>query len=214
MLHIIWYILCSLSRREQENFYFTAWLALVGFFFSSLLTLVVLLYRGLSAALFHEYSAIMLGLIIDVLPFTAALAAWVLATSNRNSRLFLKSVSYFGGFGLWLAPLHLWTDLGVGHFWVRCIHSCIFTLWFWLTDFWVLPRISPSSFKLVWTEIPIEFWVLLRKSPISFKLVQTEILTNFQVLPRKSPIIFELVRTEIPIPINFPRNQWIFHAYS
>ena len=58
------------------------------------------MYRGSSAALFQEHSAIMLGLIIDVVTLAEALAAWVLAISNKNSRLFLKRVSYFGGFGL------------------------------------------------------------------------------------------------------------------
>ena len=50
------------------------------------------MYQGSSAALFQEHSAIMLGLIIDVVTFAEALAAWVLATSNRNSPLFFKSV--------------------------------------------------------------------------------------------------------------------------
>ena len=50
------------------------------------------MYQGSAAALFHEHNAIMLGLIIDVVTFTTALAAWVLATSNRNSPLFFKSV--------------------------------------------------------------------------------------------------------------------------
>ena len=92
MLHIIWDILCSLSRIKQEIHSFTAWLALVGFSFSNLLILVGLMYQGSGATLFHEHNAIMLGLIIDVVTFTTALAAWVLATSNRNSPLFFKSV--------------------------------------------------------------------------------------------------------------------------
>ena len=92
MLHIIWHILCSLSRIEQEFRSFIAWLVLVGFTFSNLLILVRLMYQGSSAAVFHEHNAIMLGLIIDVVTFTTALAAWVLATSNRNSPLFFKSV--------------------------------------------------------------------------------------------------------------------------
>ena len=50
------------------------------------------MYRGSSVALFQEHSAIMLGLIIDVVTFAVALAAWTLATSNRNYHLFLKSV--------------------------------------------------------------------------------------------------------------------------
>ena len=75
-----------------SNLYFTAWFALIGFTFSSLLTLIVLMYRGSSAALFQEHSAIMLGLIIDVVTFAEALVAWVLAISNRNSHLFLKRV--------------------------------------------------------------------------------------------------------------------------
>ena len=74
--------------------------ALVGFSFSTLLTLVGLLNQGSGAALFHEHNTIMLGLIIDVVSFTTALATWVLVTSNRNSPLFFKGVSYFGGFGL------------------------------------------------------------------------------------------------------------------
>ena len=51
-----------------------------------------LLYQGSAAALFNEHNAIMLGLIIDVVTFTTSFAAWVLATSNRNSPLFFKSV--------------------------------------------------------------------------------------------------------------------------
>ena len=106
----------------------------------------------------------------------------------------------------------------MGYFCVRCIHSCIFTLWLLQTDFRVLSRKFSINSKLAQTKIPTNFQVLLRKSPMSFKLVQTKIPTNFLVLLRKYPISFKLVWTEIQFPINFPNFfpsiQWISHAYS
>ena len=97
MLHIIWDILCSLFRIEQEFRSFIIWLALIGFTFSNLLILIRLVYQGSGTAPFHEHNAIMQGLIIDVVTFTTALVAWVLATSNRNSPLFFKSVCLNSG---------------------------------------------------------------------------------------------------------------------
>ena len=159
---LIWdsFFFFSLSRIEQEIHSFTAWLALVGFSFSNLLILVGLINQGSGAALFHEHSAIMLDLIIDAVTFTTALAAWVLAISNRNSPLFFKSVSYFVGFDLWLTPFHPWPNLGVDHLCARCIYSCLFTLWL---DFRVLSRKYLINFKLFRKEIQI---------PITFPSIQ------------------------------------------
>ena len=127
MLHIIWDILCFLFRIEQEFRSFITWLALIGFTFSNLLILIRLVYQDSGTALFHEHNAIMQGLIIDVVTFTTALVAWVLATSNRNSPLYFKSVCLISralAYGLLLFilnPILGWVILALGASTLVCL---------------------------------------------------------------------------------------------
>ena len=72
-------------------------IALFGFFFGFLLTLVGLKYQGSCATLFHAHSAIMVLLIIDVCSCTIALAMVTLTTFNTSYLPFLKSVSLISG---------------------------------------------------------------------------------------------------------------------
>jgi hypothetical protein len=81
----------------MEVHLFTGLIALFGFFFGFLLTLVGLKYQSSGAALFHAHSAIMVLLIIDVCTCTIALAAVILTTFNPSYLPFLKSVSLISG---------------------------------------------------------------------------------------------------------------------
>ena len=97
MLHIIWRFFFFWSRSEPELRFFTALLALFGFLFSFLLTLLGLKYQSSGAALFHEHGAIMLLLTIDVCTCTIALATAMLQTSNPRYLPFFKSVCLISG---------------------------------------------------------------------------------------------------------------------
>ena len=76
---------------------FTGLIALFGFFFGFLLTLVGMKYQSSGATLFHAHSVIMVLLIIDVCTCTIALAAVILTTFNTSYLPFLKSVSLISG---------------------------------------------------------------------------------------------------------------------
>ena len=91
------YFILFLSRSEPELRFFTALLALFGFLFSFLLTLLGLKHQSSGAALFHEHGTIMLLLTIDVCTCTIALAAAMLQTSNPRYIPFFKSVCLISG---------------------------------------------------------------------------------------------------------------------
>ena len=76
---------------------FTGLIALFGFFFGFLLTLVGMKYQSSGATLFHAHSVIMVLLIIDVCTCTIALAAVILTTFNTSYLPFLKIVSLISG---------------------------------------------------------------------------------------------------------------------
>jgi hypothetical protein len=72
---------------------FTSLIALFGFFFGFLLTLVRFKYQSSGATLFHAHNAIMVLLIIDVCTCTIAFTAVMLTNFNVSYLPFLNSVS-------------------------------------------------------------------------------------------------------------------------
>ena len=151
MLHIIWRFFLFFffwSRSEPELRFFTALLALFGFLFSFLLTLLGLKYQSSGAALFHEHGAIMLLLTIDVCTCTIALATAMLQTSNPRYLPFFKSVSYFWSLCIWLATFDPCPSLWVVCLYRMFIYPHIFSLWLIRTNSQLQSRISWINFKL------------------------------------------------------------------
>ena len=91
------YILFLGMSKNSIHTSYTKWLAVFGFVFGTLLTILKWKYQSPNISLFDIHGALMLILIIDVCIFTISMVVTILTTFNRIRHPFFKGVFLISG---------------------------------------------------------------------------------------------------------------------